>query len=100
MAYASCSKHLHFCRENGFRPWLRPGAFLRPAAPPATTSKHCAALRIYIIEQEFVHELRRRSIALIHTLIAKVFGTHNEREIKRLMPRVARINALEPEIKK
>ena len=31
--------------------------------------------------------------------MAKVFGTSNEREIKRLMPLVERINALEPEIK-
>ena len=37
---------------------------------------------------------------MIHSLIAKVFGTHNEREIKRLLPRVAQINALEPEIQK
>jgi len=35
---------------------------------------------------------------LINTLLGKVFGTKNEREIKRLMPRVAAINALEPEI--
>jgi preprotein translocase subunit SecA len=35
---------------------------------------------------------------LIHTLLAKVFGTHNEREIKKLLPRVAAITALEPEI--
>jgi preprotein translocase subunit SecA len=33
---------------------------------------------------------------LINVLIAKVFGTKNEREIKRLMPRVEAINALEP----
>ena len=31
--------------------------------------------------------------------MAKVFGTSNEREIKRLMPQVERINALEPEMK-
>ena len=31
--------------------------------------------------------------------MAKVFGTSNEREIKRLMPLVERINALEPEMK-
>jgi preprotein translocase subunit SecA len=37
---------------------------------------------------------------LINTLLGKVFGTKNEREIKRLMPRVAAINALEPEIQK
>jgi preprotein translocase subunit SecA len=37
---------------------------------------------------------------LINTLIGKVFGTKNEREIKRLMPRVADINALEPAMKK
>jgi len=32
--------------------------------------------------------------------MAKVFGTSNEREMKRLMPLVERINALEPETKK
>ena len=37
---------------------------------------------------------------MINTLLGKVFGTKNEREVKRLMPRVERINALEPEMKK
>jgi preprotein translocase subunit SecA len=37
---------------------------------------------------------------LINTLLGKVFGTKNEREIKRLQPRVAAINALEPEMQK
>jgi preprotein translocase subunit SecA len=37
---------------------------------------------------------------LINKLIGKVFGTQNERELKRLWPRVAKINALEPEIQK
>ena len=37
---------------------------------------------------------------MINTLLGKVFGTKNEREVKRLMPRVAAINALEPEIQK
>ncbi|MEP6644571.1 MAG: preprotein translocase subunit SecA [Acidobacteriaceae bacterium] len=37
---------------------------------------------------------------MIHRAIAKVFGTKNERELKRLMPNVALINALEPEIQK
>jgi preprotein translocase subunit SecA len=37
---------------------------------------------------------------LINTLLGKVFGTKNEREIKRLLPRVAAINALEPEMQK
>jgi preprotein translocase subunit SecA len=37
---------------------------------------------------------------LINTLLGKVFGTKNEREIKRMQPRVAAINALEPEIQK
>jgi preprotein translocase subunit SecA len=37
---------------------------------------------------------------LINTLLGKVFGTKNEREIKRLMPRVVAINALEPEMQK
>jgi len=37
---------------------------------------------------------------LINTVIAKVFGTKNERELKRLVPLVQQINALEPEIQK
>jgi preprotein translocase subunit SecA len=37
---------------------------------------------------------------LINVLLGKVFGTKNEREVKRLMPRVLAINALETEIKK
>jgi preprotein translocase subunit SecA len=40
------------------------------------------------------------SCILISTLIAKVFGTKNEREINRLTPRVETINALEPAIEK
>src|SRR5688572_28500801 len=35
---------------------------------------------------------------MIGQLLAKVIGTQNEREIKRLMPRVAEVNALEPQI--
>ena len=32
-------------------------------------------------------------------ILTKIFGTSNERAVKRLMPFVAQINALEPEIK-
>src|SRR6516225_9370488 len=38
-------------------------------------------------------------IALINKLLAKVFGTSNEREMKRLAPLVERISTLEPEMK-
>ena len=37
---------------------------------------------------------------MINTLLGKIFGTKNEREVKRLQPRVAAINALEPEMQK
>ncbi len=37
---------------------------------------------------------------LINSLIAKVFGTKNERVIKALMPQVEAINALEPQMQK
>jgi len=37
---------------------------------------------------------------LINTLLGKIFGTRNEREIKRVMPNVAAISALEPETQK
>src|SRR5208282_3630692 len=43
--------------------------------------------------------LRRISV-LINTLLGKIFGTKNEREVKRLQPRVEAINALEPQIQK
>ena len=36
---------------------------------------------------------------MFNKVIAKVFGTSNEREIKRIMPLVEQINALEPAIK-
>jgi preprotein translocase subunit SecA len=36
--------------------------------------------------------------ALLNTLAAKIFGTKNEREVKRLMPAVEQINALEPQM--
>ncbi|MEY2395760.1 MAG: preprotein translocase subunit SecA, partial [Acidobacteriaceae bacterium] len=37
---------------------------------------------------------------MINTLLGKVFGTKNEREMKRLRPRVASISALESEMRK
>jgi preprotein translocase subunit SecA len=37
---------------------------------------------------------------LLNTLIGKVFGTKNERMVKSLMPRVAAIGGLEPEMQK
>jgi preprotein translocase subunit SecA len=37
---------------------------------------------------------------VIGTLIAKVIGTKNERDVKRLQPQVAQINALEPEVQR
>ncbi|MFI5103100.1 MAG: preprotein translocase subunit SecA, partial [Terriglobales bacterium] len=37
---------------------------------------------------------------MINTLLGKIFGTKNEREVKRLQPRVGAINALEPEMQK
>ncbi len=36
---------------------------------------------------------------MINSLLGKVFGTKNERELKRLIPRVEAINALEPQMK-
>jgi len=37
---------------------------------------------------------------LINKLLGRVFGTKNEREVKRLLPRVRAIGALEPEMQK
>jgi preprotein translocase subunit SecA len=36
---------------------------------------------------------------LLNKLAAKVFGTSNEREIKRILPRVDEINSFEPAMK-
>jgi preprotein translocase subunit SecA len=36
---------------------------------------------------------------MLDTLLAKVVGTQNDRELKRLRPLVAEVNALEPAIK-
>src|SRR6202163_1330590 len=36
---------------------------------------------------------------MIDAMLAKVFGTQNEREIKAMLPTVAAINALEPELR-
>jgi preprotein translocase subunit SecA len=37
---------------------------------------------------------------VLNTLAAKIFGTRNEREVKRMQPRVAEISALEEEMKR
>ena len=37
---------------------------------------------------------------MLENLLAKVFGSKNEREIKRMQPMVAAINDLEPEIQR
>jgi preprotein translocase subunit SecA len=37
---------------------------------------------------------------MIDAVLAKIFGTKNEREIKAIMPTIAAINALEPELQK
>ena len=37
---------------------------------------------------------------MIDRVLAKVFGTQHERDIKKLLPRVERINALEPSVQK
>jgi preprotein translocase subunit SecA len=37
---------------------------------------------------------------LINEFFGKIFGSNNERQVKRLLPRVEAINALEPEIQK
>src|SRR5207237_10915902 len=41
----------------------------------------------------------RRTPGLFNKALAKVFGTSNERAVKRMLPTVARINELEPSIK-
>ncbi len=43
-------------------------------------------------------EQSRQALSPMPSLIAKVFGTKNERQIKRLHPAVEQINALEPEM--
>ena len=43
---------------------------------------------------------REKTTLMINAVLAKVFGTKHERELKRMQPVVAEINALEPGIKK
>jgi len=37
---------------------------------------------------------------LIGKFVAKIFGTQNERDIKRMRPLIEEIGAMEPELKK
>ena len=37
---------------------------------------------------------------MINSLVSKVFGTQNERDVKRLLPNMQAITALEPEMQK
>jgi len=37
---------------------------------------------------------------MIDRVLTKIFGTQHERDIKKLLPRVARINALEPSMRR
>ena len=37
---------------------------------------------------------------MINSLVSKVFGTQNERDVKRLLPNMQAISALEPEMEK
>ena len=46
----------------------------------------------------FIHARWRISPEMILNALTKVFGSKNERDLKRLQPRVELINALEPEI--
>src|SRR6202012_1075874 len=39
-----------------------------------------------------------KDTVLLNSVIAKVFGTSNERAVKRIQPTVAKINALEPAV--
>src|SRR5260370_38898766 len=41
---------------------------------------------------------RNRDFLMIDAVLAKIFGTQNERDVKALRPRIVAINALEPEI--
>src|SRR5260370_16447044 len=43
---------------------------------------------------------KKTGAELIGKALAKVFGTQNERDLKRIAPRVGQINALEPEMQR
>src|ERR1017187_7039107 len=61
---------------------------------PALDRKH--RVNLYLGQSTPAEFLRTPS--LLNKVLAKVFGTNNERAVKRLLPRVAQINALEPSI--
>jgi preprotein translocase subunit SecA len=46
------------------------------------------------------HYAPAKDTGLINNVLAKVFGTSNDRAVKRLLPEVEQINALEPEVEK
>jgi preprotein translocase subunit SecA len=59
----------------------------------------CLSSRILLTQYDCQWGIRKEKQALINKAIAKIFGTSNEREIKRIQPLVESINALEPETK-
>src|SRR5262249_39930776 len=67
--------------------------------PPATAQGPAASNVLGLIQARF-SGLRTGPKALINTLISKVIGTKNEREVKRIQPLVERIGALEAELER
>src|SRR3989442_1261350 len=65
-----------------------------PAPPPSSTrARSCAAAARRALEAEAYN-----APAMIDAILKKIFGTKHERDVKRMMPVVAEINALEPAI--
>src|SRR5438445_502608 len=65
-----------------------------PAPPPSSTrARSCVAAARRALEAEAYN-----APAMIDAILKKIFGTKHERDVKRMMPVVAEINALEPAI--
>jgi preprotein translocase subunit SecA len=51
-----------------------------------------------IIFYDFIKQNKKRIILMIGSFLTKIFGSKNERELKKIDPAIERINALEPKV--
>src|SRR5207244_1784276 len=106
-------RHHRACRQHGPFDWLSPalrGARQRqaPQSAPAPLAEAPRAVRSasgfsrttpFPLNYSDIRPRSRRVLPfMIGKVLAKVIGTQNEREIKRLRPLVVEISALEPQM--
>jgi hypothetical protein len=63
-------------------------------------NRKCITFTHFIAQADgFIVYLLKGKTFMLMNMLTKVFGSKNERELKKLQPAVDRINQLEPEIK-